>query len=439
MNKYFSPPETIAIVGAGTAGYLAALYLLKNFPKLKVNWYYPFSSKGIGVGEGTSPDVQDFLEKLGIDIDTIIKDADGVLKLGVIFQGFTGGDKSVDEYGNFFGDIPKARFLFKNKKVVIDKNDIRKDVLPSYASHMDTYKLQTIIDKMLVNEKRLCRFDKNIENIMDLQENLVLDATGFSKDLCLLDDNFKTIFDKIQNDTAYVIKHKYTDKKKQKIPYTVATVMDDGWVWKIPLKEEISMGYVCRKKENSKEMFINHLTNFLGIEVDGGLVREIPMECGRNEHHIYKNDGKVIFHVGLGSMFIEPLEATGLLFVIKAIEELEKYMNGDANISEVNSRLNGMYDKVVDFICAHYKYNEKSSSYWKKAGAIKLDIGGIMKEVEEQSELNYFPGEVSWNQILVGMGVKADTHPDVMTRFKIKAMATYPNYEEWLKKREGSV
>ena len=80
--------KSIAVVGAGTTGYLTTLYLCKNYPSLKIRWIYPEDNKPIGVGEATVPDVTHFLHDLGIDAKIILNKLNGSLKLGIRFEDF---------------------------------------------------------------------------------------------------------------------------------------------------------------------------------------------------------------------------------------------------------------------------------------------------------------------------------------------------------------
>jgi len=80
--------NAIAVVGAGTTGYLTTLYLCKNYPDLNVRWIYPENNKPIGVGEATVPEVTEFLKDLDIDIKVIINELNGSLKLGIRFEDF---------------------------------------------------------------------------------------------------------------------------------------------------------------------------------------------------------------------------------------------------------------------------------------------------------------------------------------------------------------
>ena len=65
--------SNIAVIGAGTSGYLSVLYFCTRYPEYNITWIYPEDNVTIGVGESTVPQVAEFLEDLGITPKEIIK------------------------------------------------------------------------------------------------------------------------------------------------------------------------------------------------------------------------------------------------------------------------------------------------------------------------------------------------------------------------------
>ena len=60
-------------LGGGTAGWLTALYCTKTFPQHEITVMESKSIGIVGVGEGSTPPLVDFLKLLGVDIDDLLK------------------------------------------------------------------------------------------------------------------------------------------------------------------------------------------------------------------------------------------------------------------------------------------------------------------------------------------------------------------------------
>ena len=94
------------------------------------------------------------------------------------------------------------------------------------------------------------------------------------------------------------------------------------------------------------------------------------MRIGRVTQHWNRN----CLAVGLAQGFIEPLEATALLFIQKTaasfVEYLEKGDLGEAAHERFNAQVNEHFEGTRDYIVTHYKTNTREDTeYWRANAA----------------------------------------------------------------------
>jgi len=375
----------IAVVGAGTTGYLTTLYLCKNYPELTVKWIYPEDNKPIGVGEATTPDVTHFLHDLGIDANVILKKLNGSLKLGIRFEDFyEKGTAIYHPFGETESESYDLKYCMENKIIpdnILDYNEI--------ATHFDVRELMLYLDEVMKDLPNLIVDRRYINSIDEIDEEFIVDCTGFNR--ALYDYKFESIKDKVPNNRALVYRGKYTDKERQKFPYTNCVGASHGWIWETPLNETIAFGYVHDDKYDVKDEFLSHLEKHFD-DIDETLIRSIPMVTGRNKEHMVRVGNKTLVAIGLSSFFIEPLESTGLYLVAYGVKTLNSYLQGEYSLEDYNTIYNHEFDVILDFIIAHYKYSKRDNDYWNSYKT---------QEIELYRENNIFPKR-SWDYLLSG-------------------------------------
>ena len=82
------------IVGGGTAGWMTALFLKKNYPWINVTVLASAEIGILGAGEGTTPHFVHFMDSVGIAVSDIVKYAKGTIKSGIKFTDWNGDDTS---------------------------------------------------------------------------------------------------------------------------------------------------------------------------------------------------------------------------------------------------------------------------------------------------------------------------------------------------------
>jgi hypothetical protein len=194
--------------------------------------------------------------------------------------------------------------------------------------------------------------------------------------------------------------------------------MRHGWAWKIPLTSRNGNGYVYSSAHVSADDAETELRTRLGLLDADVPARHLKMRIGRYTRHWNRN----CVAVGLSQGFIEPLEATALLFVQRTaqwlVEALEKGELGEPARASFNERINAQFEGTRDYIVTHYKTNTRTDTpYWHDNAtntalsdplrlllgawlASKPIVGGI-----RQGQIGRGYPTMSWYCLLAGMGL----------------------------------
>jgi hypothetical protein len=129
--------------------------------------------------------------------------------------------------------------------------------------------------------------------------------------------------------------------------------------------------------------------------------------------------------VGLSQGFIEPLEATALLFIQQTaatfVEFVERGDLGEAAHQRFNDMMNIHFEGIRDYIVTHYKTNTRTDTEYWRANAANLNLSddlqklyslwmagkSIAPAVGQQLLGRGYP-VFSWYSIMAGMGIFPD-------------------------------
>lgn len=419
--------NTITVVGGGTSGYVTTFFLCATYPDKQITWVYPEENNTIGVGEAIVPYVSNFLAANGITIKDIIRECKGSLKLGIKFKDFKEkGHEFVFPFGKDAEESAKIQKIIEHNKIpddIFDYEDI--------SNHFDVNDLMIYMDSVFESFDNL-KIRRETVVLADLKDEMVIDCTGFSrniiKDAMPIDSNFYDISNIIPNNEALVYRVDYTDRENQLKPYSTFTGMKNGWSWQIPMKHKIGIGYCYPKGADVVEEFTDYLSNYFGRQVNADELNKVPMKTGRNDEHIIEMNNQTVVSIGLSSFFIEPIESTGLYLVVRAVEILKKYLDTDITAGMFNSEFNNEFDTVLDFIIAHYKYSNRKEEYWESYKNTPAKL---------YRENNLFPSE-AWTFVLGGFGVYTEGYDDLVNnddlisnKELVKLLSGTP-YQEWI-------
>ena len=247
-----------------------------------------------------------------------------------------------------------------------------------------------------------------------------VDCTGFAGLLIqkALQTPFVSFANNLFNDSAVAM----PTPMDESIPSeTVSTALKNGWMWKIPLTNRFGNGYVYSSSFCSADEAERELRGTLGLLDSKTEARHLKMKIGRVTQHWNRN----CLAAGLSQGFIEPLEATALLFIQRTastfVEFVEAGEMDDKAREKFNARLNAHFEGTRDYIVTHYKTNSREDTEYWRANAANMELSdslrtlygmwmagrSIATEVGQQ-KIGYGYPIFSWYSIMCGMGIFPD-------------------------------
>ncbi len=394
------PLRSILVLGAGTAGLLAALALRKKLPRSIAVTVLRSPDIGIiGVGEGTTPNFPSFLyDFLDVDPEAFFRQVHPIWKRGIHF---VWGDCGSFPYG--FGlnaamrddalphpngwyawDKPfeagLINLLMQERKLFLRGEDGRPVLDEAYGYHLENELLarwleeQTlaagvvIVDGRVV-ETELCDWGVRALTLEDgrhMEADMFVDASGFRSELLgkALGERFVPATDTLFCDRAVVGGWaRGADEPIQ--PWTTAETMPSGWAWRIDHEHHINRGYVYCSAFVSDEQAE---ADFRAANPKVTKTRVVRFSSGHYERSWVGN----VVAVGNAAGFVEPMEATGLMILCMEIRAIVGSLQECGCL--LRPSLLRLHDKffdwawteVKDFIGIHYKFNNRlDTPFWR--------------------------------------------------------------------------
>lgn len=459
------PPAVrrIVIVGGGTAGWMTAMILANTLGRKGVDIAVLESPTVdiIGVGEGSTPWLRGFFDSLGIEEAEWMPQCNATYKCGITFDRWStkpGFESYFHPFASMLDNLTMSQFVH-NAQARINGADVEAhpnrffiatrlanqhlapipaDHFPFdvwYAYHFDAALLGKYLQRKALERGvryKSCHVTQaNLTEHGDIASiatregetiaaDFFVDCTGFASLLTgkALATPFVGFSENLFNDAAVALPTPVTDC----IPsQTVSTAMNHGWAWKIPLTNRYGNGYVYSSSFCTADQAERELREHLGLLDSDTPARHLKMRVGRVTRHWNRN----CLAVGLSQGFIEPLEATALLFIQKTamgiVEYLERGDLGDAAHDRFNEAVNDHFEGTRDYIVTHYKTNSRTDTEYWRANAANLNISDDLKRLYNlwMSGNSIIPelrsGKIgraypvfSWYCIMAGMGIFPD-------------------------------
>jgi tryptophan halogenase len=452
----------IAIVGGGTAGWMAASVLARALPGLGCEITVIESPEiGIvGVGEATIPPIIDLLRFLGINEADFVRHTEATYKLGIVFHDWGRiGDRYWHPFGTFglsinrrpfhhawhkaqaqglvprFNDFSlcaalgdEHRFRFPDAAVQGPVSGLR------YALHFDAalvakylraYAEQLGVGRLERTVATATRRDDGFLGELVFHEgdrlgaDLYIDCSGFRG--VLIEGVLKTGYIDWRGflpcDRAVAAPTRVTSPRP---PFTRASARPAGWQWRIPLQHRTGNGYVYSSAHISDSAAFDDLLAQAG-EIPMAEPRFLRFVTGRRR--LFWNRNCVT--LGLASGFLEPLESTSIHLAMSGIYNLLDHFPDrtfdPANIASYNAMLAEEMEHVRDFIILHYCATSRDDSpLWRHCRAMGLpdSLRARMDRYRDSGRLRQRAGElfsdVSWFYIFEGMGVRPRRYDPLM-------------------------
>jgi len=445
---------SIAIVGGGTAGWLAASMLARALPGTGITVTVIESPEigTIGVGEATIPPIIDLLRFLSINAEDFVRHTNATYKLGIKFHDWK---ETAHTYWHPFGTFGaaiqrrpfhhcwhKARALgleptlhdFSVCAALADEGRFRfPDNNPDnpasgirYALHFDA----TLVARYLrsyAERLGVRRIERNVvgatlrsNGLLDelqcsdhstVRADLYIDCSGFRGVLIekVLGTGYLDWTTMLPCDRAVAFP---TDGILPRAPYTRSWARSAGWQWRIPLQHRVGNGYVYSSAHCTDEQALQDLL----AATDGKPLSEprfLRFVTGRRKLYWHRN----CVALGLASGFLEPLESTSIHLVTSGVFHLlEHFPDRDfdqANIDSYNGELIEEAERIRDFIVLHYWLTQRNDApLWRYCQSMSVpdSLRERFELYEGTGRIRVRSGELftdsSWFYIFEGMGVR---------------------------------
>jgi tryptophan halogenase len=453
--------KRIAIVGGGTAGWMAASILARALPGTGcvISVIESPDIGTVGVGEATIPPIIDLLKFLNVNEGDFVKHTQSTYKLGIKFTDWTrAGHAYWHPFGAFgaminlrpffhawqkgkasglsmkfndfslcaaLGDAGKFRFPDPTAQGPVSglryalhfDASLVAQYLRSYSERLGVTRLErTVADATL-------RGDGFIDEIIfndgtRLQADLYIDCSGFRG--LLIEGTLKTGYldwtDVLPCDRAVAMP---TELSTARPPYTEANARAAGWRWRIPLQHRVGNGYVYSSAHISDAQALDELLSVVSGKPTAD-PRFLRFVTGRRKLLWNRN----CVALGLASGFLEPLESTSIHMVMSGTYKLlEHFPNtgfAQENIDSYNNELIQEIERIRDFIVLHYLTGRTDTPLWAYCQAMKLP-DSLLQRIElykRTGRIRYKAGELftdlSWFYIFEGLGITPESYDPMM-------------------------
>lgn len=402
-------PPTVVVLGGGSAGWITACLLAKEWGAERITVVESPEIGIIGVGEGSTPQLKFLFDHLGIAEAEWMAACDATYKLGIRFTGWSEQPGFESYFHPFPGPVDlhtepgfthncalarrgfqvpahpdgwflAARLADDGKRPHPAENF---PFPPTYGYHFDAFKLGAFLRDWAVRQgvTHLPRTVAQVALAKDgdvaalvldegerIEGGIFVDCSGFRGLIVqqALGERFVSYADALFNDRAVVLPTAPADPFK---PQTEAVALSAGWRFAIPLTTRTGNGYVYSSRFISDEDAAAELRASVGADPETP-ARLLHMKVGRVERSWHRN----CLAAGLAQGFVEPLEATALHVVITTALDFARACAAGGFTPQhrdaFNAGIAARYDGIRDYIVAHYRMSQRSGSdYWRACAA----------------------------------------------------------------------
>lgn len=466
--------KRITIVGGGTAGWItagiiAAEHITDNSnDPIKITLIESTKIEPIGVGEGTWPSMRETLKTIGINEAEFLTQCDASFKQGSKFVNWVESKNKHECYYHPF-TLPEDYFqinlahhwLLHGQQVPFDsavtfqsqvcaRNLAPKQItspeyafIGNYGYHLDAVKFGRFLREHCVNKLGVNHIDDMVDRV-NLQKNgdissvqtkqsgviegdLFIDCTGLHG--LLLDKTYDIPFVSCKhilcNDSAIAAQVPYDTPEQNINSATLATAVENGWIWDIGLQSRRGTGHVYSSSHCSDEQAEQVLREYIkatttNLSIDQLQFKKLAINPGHRAVLWHKN----AVAIGMSAGFIEPLEASAIAMIELSAKfisaQLPKNRSTMAIIANrFNQKFLDRWEQIIDFLKLHYVLSKRNDSqYWQECRSLEHVPDRLKDKLalwKTQPPYTYdslvteelFPS-ASYQYIYYGMGGKTD-------------------------------
>jgi tryptophan 7-halogenase len=461
-----SPIKRIAIVGGGTAGWMAASILARALPGTGCSITVIESPEigTVGVGEATIPPIIDLLRLLNINEGDFVRHTQSTYKLGIKFTDWTrAGDSYWHPFGAFGTMINLRPFFhawhkakaanlaprFNDYSLCAALGDGGKFRFPDataqgpaaglrYALHFDAslvaQYLRSYAERLGVTRLETTVAQATLRENGFIDELLFNDGSRLGADLYIDCSGFRGVLIEGALQTGYINWSEWlpcdravalpSELPAHRPPFTEANARAAGWRWRIPLQHRVGNGYVYSCAHLSDSDAIDDLLSAVR-EKPTADPRVLRFETGRRK--LFWNRNCVA--LGLASGFLEPLESTSIHLVMsgtyKLLEHFPNLAFAQTNIDSYNNEVIQEMERIRDFIVLHYRTGRSDTPMWRDCQSMQLP-SSLQERIElyrRTGRIRYKAGELftdlSWFYIFDGIGIVPDSYDPLIDVVKL--------------------
>jgi len=418
--------QNILVLGAGSAGLIAAISIKRKIPRVNVHVVRSPSIGVIGVGEATTPNFPRHLfEYLGISRKRFYALASPTWKLGIKFLWGSRGrfDYTFDvQMDTHYPELSKPTGFycdesFENASLggALMRLDLAfprqpngaPEIHANHAFHIENKKFVEILEQVArelgvtFTDGKVTGSERGPSGISAIQledgqrlaADFFIDCSGFRSELLgrTLAEPFVS-FDKSLFCDRAVIGGWTRGKDEPILPYTTAETMDCGWCWRIDHEALINRGYVYCSSFISDDEAAAEFHRKNPRVTDSPQIVKFRSGCYRR---LWVDN---VVALGNSSGFVEPLESTAIMLLCSHVQTLiDFFLHSDLQPTRT---LQDLYNEITyeswqdirGFLSVHYKFNGMlQTPFWRqvRADADVSSVGALLEFYRENGPTGF--------------------------------------------------
>jgi hypothetical protein len=437
--------ESLIIVGGGTAAWMTAAYISRNFPDIKLTVVDKEVGNPIGVGEATLLQFKPFMDECGFDLAEWMIETNAGYKAAIMFTNWK--ESGNDIWHPFFKtrrsmnglpvwelwskaqDLDFKKYALSSYDVSVEYNSIDFQTMNNYGFHVDCGKLVQYIQKKLSDKISIIKsevvdveyIDIDTDQIKKLKlkdgtevfGDIFVDCTGFQQVLRKPKKRID-LLGRLFVNTAVACPVPYKDRSLEFKPYAVCDATDHGWLWKIGVANRIGSGMIFNRNITGIEEAKDYFVNYWDRRIEKEKIRVIHWD----PYYIEDQWSGNVVNIGLSAGFLEPLESTGIGLITSGATQLanaireRRYTQEDIDYYNINFKI--LFEDAVDFISAHYANSQRTTKFWNYVKDTFVPSERMLYHLEtlksEDKPLswdgrwNSFFGGMNWSLLLIQLG-----------------------------------